>query len=73
MSDDTGPRRFEFSDDKSNKFWEITISGTEHTVRYGRIGTDGQSKTKAFDDVEACQAAANKLIEQKTGKGYKEV
>lgn len=66
-------RRFEFSDDKSNKFWEITISGTEHTVRYGRIGTDGQSKTKAFDDAEACQVAADKLIEQKTGKGYKEV
>src|SRR5207244_2804188 len=31
-------RRFEFSDRKSNKFWEITVNQAEVTVTYGRIG-----------------------------------
>ena len=66
-------RRFEFSDDKSNKFWEITVDGAEHTVRYGRMGTDGQSKTKSFEDAEAAAKDADKLIKSKTKKGYEEV
>lgn len=65
-----GARRFEFSEDGSNKFWEISVSGASHTVRYGKIGTDGQSKTKEFDDDEAAAADAEKLIKEKTKKGY---
>lgn len=63
-------QRFEFSDDSSNKFWEIEVSGKTHTVTYGRIGTDGQSKTKAFASPAAAQADADKLIAEKTKKGY---
>ena len=66
-------RRFEYRDEKSNKFWEITVDGNEHTVRYGRIGSDGQSKTKSFDSDEAAGKDAAKLIGQKTKKGYEEV
>ncbi len=40
-------RRFEYSDDKSNKFWEISWDDDGVTTRWGRMGTDGQSKTKA--------------------------
>ena len=65
-------RYFEFVDDKSQKFWEISIDGTDVTVRYGRIGANGQTKTKEFDDEDAANAHAEKLIEQKTGKGYNE-
>ena len=68
-----GARMFELSDGKSNKFWEIRVSGASLTTRFGRIGTDGQSKTKSFADAAACEAEANKLIRQKTGKGYDEV
>ena len=68
-----GARRFEFSEDGSNKFWEISVEGASHTVRYGKIGTDGQSKTKEFDDDEAAAADAEKLIKEKTKKGYAEV
>lgn len=39
-------RYFEFIDDKSQKFWEVTVSGSDVTVRYGRIGSDGQSKNE---------------------------
>jgi DNA ligase-1 len=65
-------RRFEFSDGTASKFWEIEISGPRHTVRYGRIGADGQSKTKDFADDEAAKRDAAKLIEEKTRKGYVE-
>ena len=63
-------RYYEFHDAKSSKFWEITLTGDSHTVRYGRVGAKGQSKTKDFKSAEAAQAAAQKLIDQKTGKGY---
>jgi predicted DNA-binding WGR domain protein len=42
-------------------------------VRYGRIGTAGQTQTKIFGDTAAAQKHADKLIEQTTGKGYTEV
>jgi DNA ligase-1 len=66
-------RRFEYSDGKSNKFWEISSSGTEVTVRFGRIGTQGQTQTKAFPDEGAACKHMAKLIEEKVGKGYVEV
>lgn len=66
-------RMFELSDGKSNKFWEITVSGSSFTTRFGRIGTDGQLKSKSFADAAACQAQADRLIGQKTRKGYAEV
>jgi predicted DNA-binding WGR domain protein len=65
-------RRFEFNDGKSSKFWSIRIIGTEVEVRYGRIGTDGQSQVKAFDSSVAAEKHAGKLIVEKTGKGYRE-
>ena len=66
-------RMFEFNDGKSSKFWEIGIDGTDVAVRYGRIGSDGQTKTKSFPDADAAKAHMEKLIGQKTGKGYEEV
>ena len=66
-------RRFEFSEGTSNKFWEITVQGTEATVRFGRIGTAGQSNVKTFADSSAATKHAEKLINEKLGKGYREV
>ena len=65
-------RYFEFTDDKSNKFWEISLEGTSVTVRFGRIGTNGQTQTKTFPDAAAAQQHHDKLVEEKTGKGYVE-
>ncbi|HJZ90046.1 MAG TPA: WGR domain-containing protein, partial [Gemmataceae bacterium] len=65
-------RYFEFVDGKSNKFWEVWVSGGDMTTRWGRIGTDGQTKTKTFASPDKAQAEADKLIEEKTGKGYVE-
>jgi uncharacterized protein (TIGR02996 family) len=68
-----GTRRFEFAEGGSNKFWEITVDGSAHTVRFGKIGTPGQEKTKSFGSDGAAQADADKLIAEKTKKGYAEV
>ena len=65
-------RYFELVEGKSNKFWEITVDGSEVTVCYGRIGSNGAAKVKEYADPEAAQAHADKLIGQKTDKGYLE-
>ena len=65
-------RVFEFVEGTSSKFWAIRVSGPSHTVRYGKIGTAGQSKTKTFADDAAATADAGKLVAEKTGKGYVE-
>ena len=65
-------RYFELIDGKSQKFWEITVSGSDVTVRFGRIGSDGQSKTKSLGDEATATRHAEKLIAAKTGKGYTE-
>jgi DNA ligase-1 len=65
-------RYFEYTDDKSSKFWEISQSGCDVTVRYGRIGATGQTQTKSFADDGTAQRHAEKLIGEKTEKGYVE-
>ena len=63
---------FEFHDEKSHKFWEISVQGSRHTVRLGRIGTKGQSQSKTFADQPAAERDAQRLIHEKTGTGYAE-
>ena len=65
-------RRFEFIEGNSAKFWEVSVSGASVAVRYGRIGTQGQSQTKSLADTAAALRHAEKLIGEKTGKGYRE-
>jgi uncharacterized protein (TIGR02996 family) len=66
-------RRFEFQEGSSHKFWEIVVEGNAYTVRYGKIGTDGQVQTKTFKDAAKAEVEANKKIAEKTKKGYTEV
>jgi predicted DNA-binding WGR domain protein len=66
-------RRFELVEGTSKKFWEIAVQGASHTVRFGRIGTDGQSKAKTFASDEAARRDADKLVKEKLGKGYREI
>jgi predicted DNA-binding WGR domain protein len=65
-------RRFEYIAGSSAKFYEITVEACTVRVRYGRIGTDGQTSTKSFADAASAQGHAGKLVAQKTGKGYVE-
>lgn len=65
-------RRFEFSEGTSNKFWEVFQDGKSVTVRFGRIGTDGQTQVKAHASEAEALKVLEKLIKEKTGKGYVE-
>ncbi len=65
-------RYFEFQDSKSYKFWQIEIDGTNFTVTYGKIGTAGLAKVTECASIEAAEKEANKLISEKTKKGYVE-
>ena len=67
------PRRFEYRDDRSSKFWEIAVAGPGHTVHFGRLGTAGQSKTHGFASAAEARLDADRLIREKVRKGYREV
>jgi uncharacterized protein (TIGR02996 family) len=66
-------RTFNYSDDKSSKFWKIELEGSSYTVRFGRIGTEGQTKTKDFPSPQAAQKAHHKIIAEKLAEGDVEV
>ena len=68
----TAARYFEYVQGSSSKFWEISQTGSAMTTRWGRIGSNGQSKTKAFADERSATSAVAKLIEEKTSEGYLE-
>ena len=63
-------RHFEFVGGSARKFWEISVSGNSFTVRFGRIGTPGQSQTKSFGDDAKAKHEAEKLIAEKLKRGY---
>lgn len=65
--------RYELVEGGSSKFWEVGVEGPVLTVRFGRIGTAGQVKDKAFADADAALRERDKLVREKTGKGYRAV
>jgi DNA ligase-1 len=65
-------RRFELVKGSPSKFWEVVRDGCSVTVRFGRIGTSGQAKTKDFAIEELARRNADGLIEKKVAKGYRE-
>lgn len=60
----------ELSDGQSHKFYEVTVIETLVTIRYGRIGTPGQSSDNTYATPEKAQAEATKKINEKLRKGY---
>ncbi|HYG36512.1 MAG TPA: DNA ligase [Clostridia bacterium] len=66
------PRYFEFVQGTSSKFWEVSQTGNALMTRWGRIGSNGQSKTKTFGDEKLAASAVTKLIAEKTAEGYVE-
>lgn len=67
-----GERYFEFIEGSSAKFWAVKVEGSTFFTRYGKIGTAGQTTQKDYDSDEKAQAEANKLVAEKTKKGYAE-
>ncbi|GMU56788.1 MAG: hypothetical protein AMXMBFR33_59340 [Candidatus Xenobia bacterium] len=65
--------RVEFQEGTSDKFWEVEVQDNQVTTRWGRTGTAGQSKTKEYASEAAAQADAQKQLDEKLKKGYREV
>lgn len=64
-------RRFVMGQDGGDKFWEIDVVGAAHTVRFGKVGSTGQERTKTFPSAAAAAADAARLVAEKTGTGYR--
>ncbi|TDO42174.1 WGR domain-containing protein [Paractinoplanes brasiliensis] len=54
----------------AHKFYEVTVDGTDLTIRYGRIGDRGQTKQSSFATGDKAKAEASKKIGEKVRKGY---
>jgi len=65
-------REFEFRDGSSDKFWKITLDGKATTVNFGRRGASGQTQTKKWASPDEARKNHDKLIAEKTKKGYVE-
>lgn len=65
-------RRFEYIGGGSEKFWEVDRAGASVTVRFGRIGTNGQTQVKDLGSDQAAGAHVARLIAEKVKKGYVE-
>jgi predicted DNA-binding WGR domain protein len=65
-------RYLEFVGGSSAKFYEVSTSGNQVTIRFGRIGTEGQTQVKTLADADAATQHADRLIASKLAKGYRE-
>ncbi|MGC4072735.1 MAG: AAA domain-containing protein [Nibricoccus sp.] len=65
-------RHLEYVEGGSRKFWEIVVNGSAFVVRFGRIGTSGQTQQKQFATESEAIAAATQLAQSKIKKGYTE-
>ena len=54
----------------SNKFWEMSRSGSVTTATWGKVGTPGMSKDAQHDSDESAKKFMDKLIKEKVKKGY---
>lgn len=65
-------RMFELVEGSSHKFWEVWQNGGTVSTRYGKIGAAGQTTVKDEGSPEAARKLYDKLIAEKTRKGYSE-
>ena len=65
-------REFRFLQGTSDKFWRVGVFESDLVVEYGRTGSKGQRVLKTYDNPERAKREAEKLILEKTSKGYEE-
>ncbi len=62
--------RLENTTGGSSKFWEAEVSGNQATIRFGKIGTTGQTQIKTYGSAAEAQAAVDKVAHKKLADGY---
>nr|WP_042178011.1 DUF4132 domain-containing protein [Kibdelosporangium sp. MJ126-NF4]CTQ98598.1 Molybdate metabolism regulator [Kibdelosporangium sp. MJ126-NF4] len=65
--------RWELVAGGAKKFWEARQDEVTVTVRFGRLGTAGQTHAKQLPSAEEAQAYLAKLVAEKEKKGYQRV
>lgn len=65
-----GVRRLELRRGTSAKFWEVAVRGSACVVRWGRLGSAGQTRTRQLATAALVRAEAEKLAAAKQKKGY---
>lgn len=63
-------RRLENEDE--NKFWEAWVKDGVFYYRFGKIGSQGQTKLKRFKTDAEAQAELEEKLEEKLGQGFSE-
>jgi len=58
------------TEDGANKFWEGGVEGSTLTVRFGKVGTAGQTKVKELASPAAAAKELDKVVAEKRKKGY---
>jgi predicted DNA-binding WGR domain protein len=58
--------------EQAAKFWEVAVTDNKLIVRFGKIGTTGQTKVKEFANNSQAVAESERLIQEKLRKGYVE-
>jgi len=64
---------FRYTDDSSDKYWEIIFEENRLQVFFGKIGSAGRIEEKKYATSEECLKEVDKLIKSKLKKGYQEV
>lgn len=62
--------RLVYQDNKSHKFWQVTVSSNSYTVCFGKVGTSGTEQVKQAANSQEAIKFAEKLVAQKLKKGY---
>lgn len=67
-----GPERwyYTYMHDGSSKFWEAEVVDNVVHVRWGRIGSEGQTQTKTFPSRWRAMEVAHRMRQNKQRKGY---
>ena len=61
---------FEYTDEVSNKFWEINLKGNQVIITFGRIGNKPQQSKKRFGTNEEAKKFVETKIKEKVKKRY---
>ena len=64
-------KHLEYTDAKSNKFWEIELKVKVINICYGRIGiTNPAKQSKSFLSLDLAKKYYEKKLREKINKGY---
>lgn len=63
--------RLEYKDENSHKFWSVARRENVLVLRWGKAESKGQTKEKLYESNSEAEKDLNRLVQEKTKKGYK--